>query len=134
MRKTYNFTHFNMLILCMLLKVINKVKVTHQGQGNIKVKVKVIWEIICTHLIICILLQIINMVKVTHQGQGHIKVKVKNLHPSNFMYPILLRKRVVCIRLKCVLVIKLEQFSTIFEVHKNNLTGRFSELMRSLLR
>ena len=35
-----------MLILCMLLKVINKVKVTHQGQGHIKVKsqVKVKWE------------------------------------------------------------------------------------------
>ena len=45
------------------------------------------------------------MVKVTHQVQGHIKVKVKNLHPSNFMYPILLCKRMVCIRLKCVLVL-----------------------------
>ena len=29
-----------MLILCMWLQVINKVKVTLQGEGNIKVKVK----------------------------------------------------------------------------------------------
>ena len=40
-KKTYDFTYSNMLILCMLLKVINKVKVIHQGQGHIKVKVKV---------------------------------------------------------------------------------------------
>ena len=78
---------------------------SHQGQSQGHMT-KIIISLICTHLIICILLQIINMVKVTHQGQGHIKVKVKNLHPSNFMYPILLHKRVVCIRLKCVLVLK----------------------------
>ena len=29
-----------MLILCVLLQIINKVKVTYQGQGHIKVKVK----------------------------------------------------------------------------------------------
>ena len=40
MRKNDNFTYFNILILCMLLQTINKVKVTHQGQGHIKVKVK----------------------------------------------------------------------------------------------
>ena len=34
------FTYFNLLILCIWPKVINKVKVTHQGQGHIKVKVK----------------------------------------------------------------------------------------------
>ena len=79
-----------MLILCMLLQVINKVrspiKVTHQGQGHIKVKsqgqdymIKIIILIIFTHLILCILLQTINKVKVTHQVQGHIKVKVKIL-------------------------------------------------------
>ena len=34
------FTYFNLLILCMWPKVINKVKITHQGQGHIKVKVK----------------------------------------------------------------------------------------------
>ena len=34
------FSYFNLLILCMWLQVINKVKVTHQGEGHIKVKVK----------------------------------------------------------------------------------------------
>ena len=36
-----SFTAFNLLILCMWLQVINKVKVTHQGEGHIKVKVKI---------------------------------------------------------------------------------------------
>ena len=40
MRKNDNFTYFNMSIHCMWLQVINKVKVTHQGEGHIKVKVK----------------------------------------------------------------------------------------------
>ena len=40
MRKNDSFTYFNLLILCIWPKVINKVKVTHQGQGHIKVKVK----------------------------------------------------------------------------------------------
>ena len=41
MRKIDNFTYFNLLVLCMWLQVINKVKVTDQGEGHIKVKVKV---------------------------------------------------------------------------------------------
>ena len=36
-----NFTYFNLLMLCMWLHVIKKVKVTHQGEGHIKVKVKI---------------------------------------------------------------------------------------------
>ena len=40
MRKKNIFTYFNMLILCILPKVINKVKVTHQGQDHIRIKVK----------------------------------------------------------------------------------------------
>ena len=32
MRKKYNFTYFNMSILCIWLQVITEVKVTHQGQ------------------------------------------------------------------------------------------------------
>ena len=60
MRKNDKFTYFNLLILCMWLHFINKVKVTHQGEG-------------------------------------HIKVKEKYLHPFHFY--------VVCIRLKCILVI-----------------------------
>ena len=42
MRKNDSFTYLNLLILCMWLQVINKVKVTHQGQGHVKVKVKYI--------------------------------------------------------------------------------------------
>ena len=42
MRKNDSFTYFNLLITCMWSKVINKVKVTHQGEGHIKVKVKYI--------------------------------------------------------------------------------------------
>ena len=41
MRKTDSFTYFNFLILCMWLQDIDKVKVTHQGQGHIKVKIKI---------------------------------------------------------------------------------------------
>ena len=39
--KNDNFTYFNMLILCIWLQVINEVKVTHQVEGHIKVKVKI---------------------------------------------------------------------------------------------
>ena len=38
--KNDNFTYFNMSILCIWLQVINEVKVTLQGEGHIKVKVK----------------------------------------------------------------------------------------------
>ena len=41
MRRNDNFTYFNMSIHCIWLQVINEVKVTHQGEGHIKVKVKV---------------------------------------------------------------------------------------------
>ena len=41
MRKSDSFTYFNFLILCMWLQVINKVKVTHQGEDHIKDKVKI---------------------------------------------------------------------------------------------
>ena len=39
--KNDNFTYFNILILCIWLQVINEVKVTHQVEGYIKVKVKI---------------------------------------------------------------------------------------------
>ena len=74
----------------MWLQVIIKVKVTHQGEGHIKVKVKIghwvkvkaIYEkndhfTFFNMLILCMWLQVIIKVKVTHQGEGHIKVKVK---------------------------------------------------------
>ena len=41
MRKNDSFTYFNLLILCMWLQVINKVKVTYEGEGHIKVKGKI---------------------------------------------------------------------------------------------
>ena len=50
-------------------------------------------------------LQVINKVKVTHEGQGHIKIKEKYLHPFQFYVAHSVSKRVVCIRLKCILVI-----------------------------
>ena len=37
-------TYWNLLLLCMWLQGINKVNVTHQGQGNIKVKVNLLFE------------------------------------------------------------------------------------------
>ena len=40
-KKNDDFTYFNFLILYMWLQVINKVKITHQGEGHIKVKVKI---------------------------------------------------------------------------------------------
>ena len=39
--KNDSFTYFNLLILCMWLQVINKVKVSHQGEGHFKIKVKI---------------------------------------------------------------------------------------------
>ena len=52
--KNDSFTYFNFLILCMWLQVINKVKVTHQGEGHIKVKVKIssFLPILCKILLI----------------------------------------------------------------------------------
>ena len=40
-KKNDSFTYFNLLILCIWLQAINKVKVTNQGEGHIKVKVKI---------------------------------------------------------------------------------------------
>ena len=48
MRKIDNFTYFNMPIVCMWLQGINKVKVTHQGEGHIKVKVSTSLQILCS--------------------------------------------------------------------------------------
>ena len=48
MRKNDSFTYFNFLILCMWPKVINKVKVIHQGQRHIKVKVSTSLQILCS--------------------------------------------------------------------------------------
>ena len=94
----------------MWLQVINKVKVTHQGEGHIKVKVKISSNFMQNFtyfniLILCIWPKVINKVKVTHQGEGHIKVKVKYLHSFKFYLTRTLCKRVVSIRLKCYLFV-----------------------------
>ena len=54
-------------------------------------------------LITCIWLQVTNKAKVTHQGEGQIKVKEKYLHPFQLYVAHTVSKRVVCIRLKCIL-------------------------------
>ena len=46
--KTYNFTYFNMLILCLLLQIINKGKVTPQGHIKVKVKISISVLILCS--------------------------------------------------------------------------------------
>ena len=52
--KNDNATYFNILILCIWLQVINKEKVTHQGEGHIKIKVKISnsFPILCQILLI----------------------------------------------------------------------------------
>ena len=61
--KNDNFTYFNMLIPCIWLQVINKVKVTHQGEGHINVKVKYLhpFKFYAAHTVckrvVCILLK-----------------------------------------------------------------------------
>ena len=39
--KNDNFAYFNMSIPCIWLQAINKVKITYQSEGHIKVKVKI---------------------------------------------------------------------------------------------
>ena len=115
--KNKKFTYFNMLNLCMLLQIINKIKtlITHQDPS---IFCKIL--LISIYLILFIWLKSKShfkavfgyssliksrshfKVKATSHGQGYIKVNVKNLHPSNFMQPILLNKWVVSIRMKCL--------------------------------
>ena len=61
--KNDSFTYFNLLIVSIWPKVINKVKVTHQGEGHIKVKIKYLhpfkFYVACTlcKCMVCILLK-----------------------------------------------------------------------------
>ena len=52
--KNYHFTYFNMSIISIWLQVSNEVKVTHQSEGHIKVKVKIStsFPILCQVLLI----------------------------------------------------------------------------------
>ena len=67
--KNDNFTYFNMVILCIWLQFINKIKVTHQGEGHIKVKVKYFLSNVMPNFtyfntsFLCVWLQVINKVK-----------------------------------------------------------------------
>ena len=78
MRKNDNFTHFNFLILCMWLQVINKVKVTHQGEGHIKVKVKKSSSLptLCKILLILTYYSSVCSYRSLIRSRSHIKVKV----------------------------------------------------------
>ena len=70
----------------MMLQIINKVKVTHQGQNKNVYLLPILCKIllISTYLILCMWLEFINKVKVKYQVQGHFKVKVKYLHLFQF--------------------------------------------------
>ena len=61
-----------MLIFCMLLQVINIVKVIHQDEGHIKVKGKISTSlpILCHLFCVCIYLKWL-------KWAGHVKVNVK---------------------------------------------------------
>ena len=78
MRKNDNFIYFNMRIICIWLQVINEVKVTHQGEGHIKVKVKMLtsFRILCK--IICISTHYFSVCgyRSLIRSSSHIKVKV----------------------------------------------------------
>ena len=78
MRKNDSFTYFNLLILCMWPKVINKVKVTHQGEGHIKVNVKISSSLptLCKILLILTYLSSVCGYRSLIRSRSHIKVKV----------------------------------------------------------
>ena len=76
--KIYNFTYFNMSILCICLQVINEVKVRHQGEGHIKVKVKIYtsFPILCQILLISTHVFSVCSYKSLITSSSYIKVKV----------------------------------------------------------
>ena len=78
MRKNDSFTYFNFLILCMWLQDINKVKVTHQGQGHIKVKVKISSSLptLCKMLLVLTYESFVCGYRSLIRSRSHIKVKV----------------------------------------------------------
>ena len=76
--KNDNFTYFNMLILYIWLQVINEVKVTNQGEGCIKVKVKIYtsFPILCQILLISTHYSSVCSYKSLIRSSSYIKVKV----------------------------------------------------------
>ena len=99
-----------MSILRIWLQIINEVKVTHQGQGHIKVKIKYLLPFqfyakfyLFQHIILYVWLQVINKVKFIHQGEDIIKVKVKCLCVFRFCVARAFCKRVLCVLLDAFL-------------------------------
>ena len=88
------------------LQVINEVKVTHKGEGHIKVKVKIStsFPILCQILLISTYCFFVCGYKSLIRSRSYIKVKVKYLHRFKFYVAHTFCKRVVCIQVKCDLV------------------------------
>ena len=76
--KNDHFTYFNMSILCIWLQVLNEVKVTHQGEGHIKVKVKIStsFPILCQVLFISTHYSSVCGYNSLIRSSSYIKVKV----------------------------------------------------------
>ena len=76
--KNDNFTYFNMLILHICLQVTNEIKVTNQGEGHIKVKVKIStsFPILCQILLISTHYSSVCGYKSLIRSSSYIKVKV----------------------------------------------------------
>ena len=76
--KNDNFTYSNMLILCICLQVISEVKVTHQDEDHIKVKVKIStsFPILCQILLISTHHSSVCGYKSLIRSSSYIKVKV----------------------------------------------------------
>ena len=71
-----------MLVLCMWLQIIDKVKVTYQGKGHIKVKVKknslpILYDLFC----LCFTLKKLKWHRQSegqYEGQGEMKLKINS--------------------------------------------------------
>ena len=89
MRKIDNLTYFNLLVLCMWLQVINKVKVRHQGKGHIKVKVKNIFfpSNFMQNFTYFNILILICGYRSLIRSRSHIKVKVTSRSKKNIYIP-----------------------------------------------
>ena len=78
MRRNDNFPYFNLLIVCMQVQVSKKVKVTHQDEGHIKVKVKISSSLptICKILLILSYQFTLCGYRSLIRSRSHIKMKV----------------------------------------------------------
>ena len=76
--RTDHFTYFHMSILCIWLSVLNDIKVTHQGEGHTKVKVKIStsFPILCQVLLISTHFSSLCDYNSLIRSSSYIKVKV----------------------------------------------------------